>query len=239
MRLVGASFHQVSRTVAEQLARAQFAEKTVATNADESEHLEDFANLWDGLDQRWCESLADAERECRTRLCTDAERGAFRIIRSFARKAAMDGNTDFPIAVENLGNRLGLLARERARCGRSSCGSASSPRPRPLAQTSPPPGSNGCSQKRLAWKPFHAVKRLASGRTAPARPIVAVCDAAPIPLRGAECAAKLAKRTLTNLYNERPQQTRRHRCRCTRLAQRFDRRTNSRQLPPQLHTRRR
>ena len=106
--LTGAAFHQVSRPVAEQMARAQFTEKTVATNADEAEHLKDFADLWDGLENPWLESLADADRECFGQLSTDAERGAFRIIRSYARKAAQDRNADFPIVRDNLGKRVGI-----------------------------------------------------------------------------------------------------------------------------------
>ena len=109
--MTGAAFHQVSRTVAEQMARAQFAEKTAATNADEAAHLQDFAELWDGLETRWLASLDDSEREKFAQLATDAHRGAFRIIRSYARKAAQDGAPDFPIAVENLGERLGITMR--------------------------------------------------------------------------------------------------------------------------------
>src|SRR5205085_1529812 len=37
--MVGTAFHQVSRAVAEQIACAQFDEKTVRTNADKREHL--------------------------------------------------------------------------------------------------------------------------------------------------------------------------------------------------------
>ena len=122
--MVGASFHQVSRIIAEHLARAQFTEKTVATNADEAEHMKDFAELWEWTEKPWIASLGDAERERFFALASDAERGAFRIIRSYARKAAQDGNADFGIAVENLGNRLaitregaGLLRRKFDRLG--------------------------------------------------------------------------------------------------------------------------
>ena len=106
--IVGTAFHQVSRTVAEQMARAQFAEKTVATNANEGEHLNDFSGLWEGLETPWLASLDATERERHSELSTDAERGAFRIIRSYARKAATDGNADFPIARDNLGERVGI-----------------------------------------------------------------------------------------------------------------------------------
>ena len=90
------------------MARAQFTERTVVTNADESEHLDEFAALWTGLDNLWLASLAPGESERFAQLSTDAERGAFRIIRSYAQKAARDGNADFPIARDNLGNRVGI-----------------------------------------------------------------------------------------------------------------------------------
>ena len=106
--MLGASVHQVSRTVGEQMARAQFAERTVATNADEAEHLKDFAEIWAWMESQWIESLADAERERFAQLSTAAERGAFRIIRSYARKAEQDGNPDFPIVRDNLGARVGI-----------------------------------------------------------------------------------------------------------------------------------
>ncbi len=121
---MGAAFHQVSRTVAEHLARAQFAEKTVATNADKAEHMKDFAGLWDGMEVRWLSSIDDREREHFAQLSTEAECSAFRIILSYARKAANDSVTDFPIARDNLGDRLGitgngvgLLRRKFARLG--------------------------------------------------------------------------------------------------------------------------
>lgn len=122
--MLGTAFHQVSRIVAEQMARAQFAEKTVGTNAAEAEHLTDFAEIWAWMESLWLESLADAERERFAQLVTDAERGAFRIFRSYARKAAQDAAPDFPIVRDNLGERVGitgegagLLRRKFARLG--------------------------------------------------------------------------------------------------------------------------
>lgn len=109
--MIGAAFHQVSRTVAERLAHAQFAEKTAATNADQAEHLRDFAELWEWFEGSWLDSLAVAERERLAQLSTDAERGAFRIIRSYARKAVQDGNADFPIVRDNLGERVGITGK--------------------------------------------------------------------------------------------------------------------------------
>ena len=109
--IVGASFHCVSRTVAEHIARAQFREKTVGTNADEAEHLKEFADLWQWYESQWFETLPEAERNQFTSLVTDVERGPFRIIRSYARKAAQDGNADFPIARDNLSERIGLTGK--------------------------------------------------------------------------------------------------------------------------------
>ena len=48
--LAAAAFHQTSKAVAELLARSQFAEATVAMNADEAEHLRDFGDLWDWME---------------------------------------------------------------------------------------------------------------------------------------------------------------------------------------------
>ena len=106
--LVGTAFRQVSRTVAEHLARMQFMEKTVTTNATSVGHLIEFSELWEGLKKLWLASLRDDERQQYTMLATDAERGAFRIIHSYARKAAHDGAADFPIARDNLGERVGI-----------------------------------------------------------------------------------------------------------------------------------
>lgn len=106
--LVGTAFHQVSRAMAERLTRAQFAEKTVSTNANETEHLTEFAALWDGLEKAWLADLNEPEREKLARLLTDAERAAFRIIRSYGRKAAQDGAPDFPVGRDNLSERIGI-----------------------------------------------------------------------------------------------------------------------------------
>jgi hypothetical protein len=52
--------------------------------------------------------LADDEREAFGLLSTETERDAFRVVRSFERKASLDEADDFPIACENLGDRLGI-----------------------------------------------------------------------------------------------------------------------------------
>ncbi len=109
--LVGEVFHQVGYEVARRLAEAQFRKKSVATKADESEHMECFEKLWLGLAEKWSATLTAEEREIFGRLETDNERDAFRIIRSFARKAKVDGKDDFPIARDNLAERLGVTGK--------------------------------------------------------------------------------------------------------------------------------
>lgn len=45
---------------------------------------------------------------------TENERDAFRIVRSYARKAERDGTADFPIGRDNLGERLGITGKGAA-----------------------------------------------------------------------------------------------------------------------------
>jgi len=112
--LVGELFHQVGRDMARRLAQEQFRSKTVATNADEGEHLEGFEKLWAGLAEKWTATLSRAEREIFLRLETENERDAFRIIRSYARKAEQDRAADFPIVRDNLAERLGVTGNGAA-----------------------------------------------------------------------------------------------------------------------------
>lgn len=112
--LVGHVFHQVGREVAHRLAAAQFRGKAVVTNADETEHLASFAVLWKGLMEPWSATLSTEEREIFMRLDTENERDTFRILRSYARKAEQDGVADFPIARDNLAERLGITGKGAA-----------------------------------------------------------------------------------------------------------------------------
>jgi hypothetical protein len=100
--------------VAQRLATAQFRGKTAATKADETGHMESFSKLWTGLADRWTATLSTAEREIFTRLETENERDAFRIVRSFARKAEQDGAADFPIVRDSLAARLGVTGKGAA-----------------------------------------------------------------------------------------------------------------------------
>ena len=112
--LTGDAFHQFGVTVARQTAQAQFQRKVVSTEATEQEHMASFENLWEGLVEIWKASLSTTEREYFNRLETENERDAFRIVRSFARKAKQDGAADFPIARDNLAERLGITGKGAA-----------------------------------------------------------------------------------------------------------------------------
>jgi len=113
-KLVGEIFHQVGQDMAQRLAAAQFRTKTATTKADEAAHLTSFEKHWSGLAVKWTATLSPAEREIFTRLETENERDAFRIVRSFARKADQDGAADFPIARDNLAERLGVTGKGAA-----------------------------------------------------------------------------------------------------------------------------
>jgi hypothetical protein len=112
--LVGEVFHQVGRVMAQRLAAAQFRTKTAATKAGEAEHLASFEKHWTGLAEKWSATLSAAERKIFTRLETENERDAFRIVRSFARKAEHDGAADFPIVRDSLAERLGVTGKGAA-----------------------------------------------------------------------------------------------------------------------------
>jgi hypothetical protein len=112
--LVGEVFHQIGHDMAQRLAEAQFRTKAAATMASEAEHSAAFQKLWAGLAEKWLATLSTAEREIFTRLETENERDAFRIVRSFAVKAEQDGTADFPIVRDNLGERLGITGKGAA-----------------------------------------------------------------------------------------------------------------------------
>jgi hypothetical protein len=113
--LVGDVFYQVGKVTALRLAEAQFRSKSVATKASEAEHLDSFQKLWAGLAEKWAATLSAAEREIFKRLETENERDAFRIVRSFARKADQDGAADFPIVRDSLAARLGISGQGAAK----------------------------------------------------------------------------------------------------------------------------
>ena len=81
-----------------------------------------FESLWHGLMENWKSNLSAIERQFFTRLETDNERDAFRIVRSFARKAEQDGAADFPIVRDNLAPGWASPAKVRRGFGTSSPG---------------------------------------------------------------------------------------------------------------------
>lgn len=109
--LVGSLFHQVSRPIAEHLAKLQFLEKTVPTKESQLDHMREFGELWEGLERQWLNQLSECESERFSLLSTDAERYAFRIVRNYAQKAAVEGQPDFPIVRDNLALRINLTGR--------------------------------------------------------------------------------------------------------------------------------
>jgi ribosomal protein S25 len=105
---VGEIFHQVGHDMARRSAEEQFRSKAVVTVATLPEHMESFSDLWFGLQRRWLAALAPAERTCFDNLHTDNLRDAFRIVRSYWRRAVGSSETDFGVAAADLGSRLGV-----------------------------------------------------------------------------------------------------------------------------------
>jgi hypothetical protein len=112
--LTGEIFNQVGISIARQLVQAQFQRKTVSTEAGEQQHMDSFEKLWAGLAENWRSNLSATERQIFTRLETENERDAFRIVRSFARKANQDSAADFPIVRDSLAERLGVTGKGAA-----------------------------------------------------------------------------------------------------------------------------
>ena len=82
---------------------------------DEAEHLASFEMFMVRADGKiGGRHFQPAERQFFTRLETENERDAFRIVRSFARKAEQDGAADFPIVRDNLAARLGITGKGAA-----------------------------------------------------------------------------------------------------------------------------
>jgi hypothetical protein len=101
-------FRQVGRQVARRNAELQYNEKTVFTAATQSEHLQEFEELWEWWEMQWLTELAESEREKFDALRTDGNnQDAFRIIRNFA-QLVNDPEDDFKIVAEHLATRLGV-----------------------------------------------------------------------------------------------------------------------------------
>lgn len=124
LKFTGQLFHQVGRSMSERFAVEQFARRQVRTNADQAEHVRDFNDFWSGLYLKWHHGLAPAERTAYEELITDWERDAFRIIRSYARKANTENRPDFPIVRDDLAGRIGMTGRGAGLLVQRFCGDA-------------------------------------------------------------------------------------------------------------------
>jgi hypothetical protein len=114
-------FRQVGREVARRNAEFQYNEKTVATEATLSEHLQEFDELWDWWETRWLTELSDSERKKFEALPMDSnDRAAFPIIRNFARLVS-DREGDFKIVAEHLAKRLGVTLQTACNIRRRFC----------------------------------------------------------------------------------------------------------------------
>jgi hypothetical protein len=116
-------FRQVGREVARRNAELQFTEKTVATAATLSRHLQEFDELWDWWEAQWLIELSDSERKKFDALRIDSkDRAAFRIIRNFAR-LVKDREDDFKIVAEHLAKRLSATLQTACNIRRRLCDS--------------------------------------------------------------------------------------------------------------------
>ena len=93
-QLVGTVFYQVGHDMAKKLAAAQYDEKKVQTEVSREDHLKQFEDYWKGAEASWLAQLTDSEKTAFDKLTTPNERDAFRIIRSFHRKARLDSRPD-------------------------------------------------------------------------------------------------------------------------------------------------
>ncbi len=106
--LVFTAFRNAGYDVARMNAAAQYGEATAKPRATLAEHLQEFDELWEWITRQWHGSLSLEEKDGYARLGTDKERDLFRIVQNFARKAMIGGREDFPLPVENVGQRLGV-----------------------------------------------------------------------------------------------------------------------------------
>lgn len=118
-KLVGTAFFQAGHDVARENARLQYAEAAPAPATPLEKHLEEFKELWSGLERDWLAELSATERRRFDALTTDTERDAFRIIRNWSR--ADNDAHDFKIQVESLAARIGLSIRGAGTLRRRFC----------------------------------------------------------------------------------------------------------------------
>ena len=110
-KLCGQLFHQIGYGMAQRFAAEHFAQRRVRTKAAEREHLNEFGDFWIGLHRLWLAELTPQERTAFENLTTDCERDAFRIVRSYAKKAQVENRPDFMIVRDDLAARIGITGR--------------------------------------------------------------------------------------------------------------------------------
>jgi hypothetical protein len=106
--LVYCIFSQVSHQVARRVATAQYEAARVQPKATLADHLEEFENLWKWITEHWRAELSHSERDALVLLATEIECDLFRILRNFAYYAAKKNESDFPFAIQNCAERLGV-----------------------------------------------------------------------------------------------------------------------------------
>ncbi len=106
--LVYCIFRQVSHQTARRIADAQYQSARVQPNATLAEHLEEFEELWNWMTNQWQAELSDVEQKMFSKLESQSELDLFRILKKFARLAAVKNETDFPFPIQHVAHRLAL-----------------------------------------------------------------------------------------------------------------------------------
>jgi hypothetical protein len=101
-------FRQVGHLVVRWLADEQYNAARFQPKATLAEHLEEFEELWNWMNEQWRIELSDPEEKIFFELQTETERDLFRILKNFARFAAKKGEPDFPVSIKNVAARLGV-----------------------------------------------------------------------------------------------------------------------------------
>jgi hypothetical protein len=106
--LVYCIFRQVGHEVARLIADIQYRAARFQPKATLAEHLEEFEELWTWVTSQWRTDLSDAEQETFSKLETETQRDLFRILKNFARQAAITKQPDFPFPIQHVASRLGV-----------------------------------------------------------------------------------------------------------------------------------
>ncbi len=109
--LCGQLFHQTGYGMAQRFAVEQIARRQVETKANQAKHIEEMTEFWMGLHRDWLMELTPQELTAFEDLTTDCERDAFRIIRSYAKKARAENRADFMIVRDDLAARIGMTGK--------------------------------------------------------------------------------------------------------------------------------